>query len=135
MSVFQLNEWWGVQVASTEEFDFGCLCLGNIDNASPPSDKIVVGSLEGMIRVYNPSKPQYRIEDLILEESLGLPILQLLTGRFIPSTEIIGLAVLHPRKLVVYEISPHGTYISIVFLISSVFKSRRNMKSYFKTLS
>ena len=88
-----------------------------------------------MIRVYNPSKPQYRIEDLILEESLGLPILQLLTGRFIPSTEIIGLAVLHPRKLVVYEISPHGTYISIAFLISSVFKSRRNMKSYFKTLS
>lgn len=108
MSVFQLNEWWGVQVASAEEFDFGCLCLGNIDNAVPPSDKIAVGSLEGMIRIYNPSKPQYRIEDLILEESLGSPILQLLAGRFIPSTESIGLAVLHPRKLVVYEVSPHG---------------------------
>lgn len=110
MSVFQLNEWWGVQVASTEEFDFGCLCLGNIDNSVPPCEKIIVGSLEGIIRIYNPSKPQYRIEDLILEESLGHPILQLLVGRFIPSTESLGLAVLHPRKLVVYEVSPHGIY-------------------------
>lgn len=108
MSVFQLNEWWGVQVACNEEFDLGCLCIGNVDNSLPPSDKIVVGSLEGMIRIYNPTKPQYRIEDLILEEALGSPILQLLAGRFIPSTECVGLAVLHPRKLVVYEISPHG---------------------------
>ena len=109
MSVFQLNEWWGVQVACTEEFDFGCLCIGNVDNSVPASDKIVVGSLEGMIRIYNPTKPQYRIEDLILEETLQYPILQLLLGRFIPSTESIGLAVLHPRKLVVYEISPNGS--------------------------
>lgn len=76
MSVFQLNEWWGVQVASAEEFDFGCLCLGNIDNAVLPSDKIVVGSLEGMIRIYNPSKPQYRIEDTSV----------VMHTRFIPST-------------------------------------------------
>jgi Bardet-Biedl syndrome 9 protein len=108
MSVFQLNEWWGVQVASNEEFDFGCLCVGNVDNSVPSADKIVVGSLEGMIRIYSPSNPQYRIEDLILEESLEAPILQLLVGRFIPSTENCGLAVLHPRKLVVYEVSPKG---------------------------
>ena len=117
MSVFQLNEWWGVQVACNEEFDLGCLCIGNVDNSLPPTDKIVVGSLEGMIRIYNPIKPQYRIEDLILEESLGFPILQLLVGRFIPSTECVGLAVLHPRKLVVYEISPHG--ISFCMILSS----------------
>lgn len=107
-------------MASTEEFDFGCLCLGNIDNSVPPCEKIIVGSLEGIIRIYNPSKPQYRIEDLILEESLGHPILQLLAGRFIPSTESVGLAVLHPRKLVVYEVSPHGT--SCAYLNFAIFK-------------
>lgn len=81
MSVFQLNEWWGVQVSSSEEFDYGCLCIGNVDNSQPPADKIVVGSLEGTVRIYNPTKPQYRIEDLILEEALEFPILQLLIGR------------------------------------------------------
>lgn len=93
----------------SEEFDFGCMCVGNIDNAVPPSDKIAVGSLQGMLRIYNPTRPSYRIEDLILEETLGAPILQLLIGLFIPSTDNYGLAVLHPRKLVVYEVSPQGT--------------------------
>jgi hypothetical protein len=56
MSVFQLEEWWSVKVGQDsevasaskagpdasrgeEEFDAGCMCLGNIDNASPPSGK------------------------------------------------------------------------------------------------
>ena len=83
--------------------------MGNIDNSLPAMDKIVVGSLTGMLRIYSPTKPGYRIEDLVIEEDLGVPILQLLMGKFIPSTDSIGLAVLHPRKLSVYEITPQGT--------------------------
>ena len=109
MSVFQLNDWWTVQVSSTEEFDHGSMCVGNIDNAYPAMDKIVVGSLAGMLRIYSPTKPVYRIEDLVIEEDLGAPILQLLMGKFIPSTDSLGLAVLHPRKLSVYEVVPQGT--------------------------
>lgn len=41
----------------------------------------------------------------MIEESLGLPILQLLIGLFVPSTPHLGLAVLHPMKLSVYEIN------------------------------
>lgn len=115
MSVFQLEEWWSIKVGQDgavssggagggmdgreqprgeEEFDAGCMCLGNMDNASPPSgetiyvlhrvlvvyslftfeslalfylntmynamcvcaEKIVVASLQGIIRIYHPTK-------------------------------------------------------------------------------
>lgn len=105
MSVFQLQSWWDVQTCQSEEFDFGCLVVGNVDNASPAADKVVIGSQQGMLRVYNPTRPQYRVEDLILEESLSLPILQLQLGQFIPSTENLGLAILHPKKLAVFELN------------------------------
>lgn len=95
-------------MSDEEEFDHGAMAIGNLDNASPPAEKIAVGSLQGMLRIYFPSRPGFRIEDLILEESLGAPIIQLLVGRFIPSTDINGLAVLHPRSLVVYEVLPQG---------------------------
>lgn len=104
MSVFRLHEWWSIQIAQGEEFDQGCLCIGNLDNARPPSDKVCVGSLQGMLRVYNPSHPGYKVEDLVLEEDLGQPVLQVLAGRFIPATNLLALAVLHPTKLSVFEI-------------------------------
>jgi Bardet-Biedl syndrome 9 protein len=108
MSVFQLQEWWGVKISENEEFDHGGMVVGNIDNAEPPIEKIAVGSLQGMLRIYSPSRPQFRVEDLILEESLGAPILQLLLGRFIPGSNLLGLAVLHPKRLVVYEVVPQS---------------------------
>eukprot|EP01038_Epipyxis_sp_PR26KG_P016237 gene16237-22098_t len=108
MSVFQLQEWWSVKIAEDEEFDHGCLLLANIDNANPPSDKIVVGSQQGILRIFHPTKPQYRVEDLILEEVLEYPIIQVMAGKFIPSTDLLGLAILHPRKLVIYEIIPQN---------------------------
>ncbi len=111
MSVFRLQEWWSIKVAENEEFDHGCMIVGNIDNSNPATQKIAVGSFQGMFRMYQPTKAQYRVEDLVLEESLGSPILQLLLGKFIPSTDILGVAVLHPKRLVVYEIIPQGTFV------------------------
>jgi hypothetical protein len=50
------------------------------------------------------------VEDLIHEENLNYPILQVAIGRFVPNTNnIFALAVLHPRKLSVYEFIPQGT--------------------------
>jgi Bardet-Biedl syndrome 9 protein len=109
MSVFQLQEWWGLKVAEGEEFDQGSMVVGNIDNSEPATNKIAIGSLQGMLRIYAPSRPQFRVEDLIHEESLNMPILQLLLGKFVPSTSLLGLAVLHPKKLVVYELLPQST--------------------------
>jgi Bardet-Biedl syndrome 9 protein len=68
-------------------------------------EKIVVASLQGIIRIYQPSKAGFSVEDLIHEENTGKPILQVLSGRFIPSSpNMLALAVLHPRSLVVYEL-------------------------------
>lgn len=55
MSVFQLNEWWAIQLTD-EEFDHGAMAIGNVDNASPPSDKIAIGSQQGILRIYNPTR-------------------------------------------------------------------------------
>eukprot|EP01035_Chromulina_nebulosa_P033119 gene33119-44335_t len=109
MSVFQLQEFWAVKAGDSEEFDHGAMIVGNIDNASPPITKICIGSLQGIIRMYQPSKPGFRVEDLVLEENLNEPILQLLLGAFIPSTDILGVAVLHPKRLAVYEVIPQGS--------------------------
>ena len=117
MSVFQLQEWWGVKLSEEEEFDHGCMVLGNIDNAEPPSEKIAVGSLQGILRIYSPSHPQFKVEDLILEEVLNAPILQLLLGKFIPGSNLLGLAVLHPKRLVVYELIPQSKLICFMFQV------------------
>ncbi len=99
-------------MAENESFDFGCMAIGNVDNSSPPCDKICVGSQQGMLRIFNPSKPMYRIEDLVLEELLSAPILQVLIGQFVSSTELNALAILHPHSLVVYEVVQQGACIS-----------------------
>ena len=36
MSVFRLQEWWSIKMSDTEEFDMGCMVVGNLDNAPPP---------------------------------------------------------------------------------------------------
>ncbi len=110
MSVFQLEEWWSHHISNgSEEFDIGCMAVGNVDNSSPPSTKIVIGSIQGTLRIYNPSHPKFRVEDLMLEQPLGDPILQVCLGNFVPAVaDHIGVAVLHPRKLVVYEVIAQG---------------------------
>ena len=37
MSLFKTREWWSTSVGEEEEFDNGCLCVGNVDN--DPSEK------------------------------------------------------------------------------------------------
>jgi Bardet-Biedl syndrome 9 protein len=48
------------------------------------ADKIVVGSLEGTLCIYQPAQAEFRVEDLVHEEDLEAPILQLCIGRLIP---------------------------------------------------
>ena len=44
----------------------------------------------------------------MLETNLEAPILGLAAGKFLPNTSNLGLAVLHPRKLVVYNVVAVG---------------------------
>ncbi|XP_072322955.1 protein PTHB1 isoform X2 [Scyliorhinus torazame] len=107
MSLFKARDWWATVVGEQEEFDQGCLCIADVDNSG--NDKIIVGSYKGILRIYSPqpAKPGAALhpEELILELQLQDPILQVEVGKFVSGTELLHLAVLHPRKLSVYAFS------------------------------
>jgi len=108
MSLFSSREWWTVAPGVDEEFGPGCVAVGNLDNDASSGLKIATGSFNGTLRVYSPRQREAKLEDLMLEVSLDLPILQLSAGRFLADSERVGLAVLHPRKLSVYAVTAGG---------------------------
>ncbi|NWQ78369.1 PTHB1 protein, partial [Columbina picui] len=109
MSLFKARDWWSTILGEKEEFDQGCLCVGDVDNSGSGQDKIIVGSYMGYLRIFNPHpvKPGDggQPEDLLLEVQLREPILQVEVGKFVSGTEGLHLAVLHCRKLCVYAVS------------------------------
>lgn len=105
MSLFQAREWWVAQAGQDEEFDVGCMCVANIDNEPGGTNKIVTGSFQGMLRMYCPKQKEYKIEDLILEKNVEMPILQIAAGKFVQGSRELCLALLHPMKLSIYMVS------------------------------
>lgn len=109
MSLFKARDWWSTTVGEEEEFDQGCLCVADVDNSGSGYDKIIVGSYMGFLRIYSPhpDKPgdEMKAEDLLLEVQLRNSVLQVEVGKFVSGTELLHLAVLHPRKLCVYFVS------------------------------
>eukprot|EP00959_Pyramimonas_sp_CCMP1952_P126219 2639646-Pyramimonas_sp.AAC.1 len=98
MSLFKARDWWRVNCGNEEEFDVGCICTGNVDNDPSGEVKVVTGSFQGMLRIYNPKERDFKVEDLMLEQNLTEPIIQVEAGHF-TSNGGISIAVLHPRKL------------------------------------
>jgi len=82
--------------------------VGNIDNDPSGNAKVVTGSFQGMLRIYNPRERDFKIEDLMLEQNLEEPILQLEAGLF-SSNGGMCIAVLHPRRLVIYSLVAVGS--------------------------
>ncbi|XP_060761668.1 protein PTHB1 isoform X2 [Neoarius graeffei] len=70
---------------------------------------VVVGSYMGMLRIFAPhaSRPaeQSGVDAQLLEVQLRDPIIQVEVGKFVSCSELLHLAVLHPRKLSIYAIS------------------------------
>ena len=57
-----------------------CMC----DNSNLfITEKIVVGSFQGFIRIYEPHPPSFEASQMILEKELGVPIIQLGIGKFL----------------------------------------------------
>ncbi|XP_052237789.1 protein PTHB1-like [Dreissena polymorpha] len=122
MSLFKARDWWSTSVGEEEEFDQGCLCVANVDNSSDELDKIVIGSYHGIVRIFNPKPTKtdegwsgFRPGDVLLESPLGHPVLQIEAGKFVSGSDKLHLAILHPRKLSVYNVAAmsgaveHGT--------------------------
>ncbi|XP_053083687.1 protein PTHB1 isoform X2 [Pangasianodon hypophthalmus] len=109
MSLFKAREWWAAVLGEGEEFDQGCLCVGDVDNSGSGYDKVVVGSYMGMLRIFAPhaTRPaeQSGVDAQLLEVQLRDPIIQVEVGKFVSCSELLHLAVLHPRKLSIYAVS------------------------------
>ncbi|KAM9439745.1 protein PTHB1 isoform 1-T1 [Clarias gariepinus] len=109
MSLFKAREWWSAVLGGGEEFDQGCLCVGDVDNSGSGYDKVVVGSYMGMLRIFAPHAPrpaeQSGVDAQLLEVQLRDPIIQVEVGKFVSCSELLHLAVLHPRKLSIYAVS------------------------------
>ncbi|KAJ7985514.1 hypothetical protein DPEC_G00352840 [Dallia pectoralis] len=106
MSLFKARDWWARVLGEGEEFDHGCLCVGDLDNSGSGHDKIVVGSYMGMLRVFSPLPGESSLADSqLLEVQLSDPVIQVEVGKFVSCSDLLHLAVLHPRKLSVYSIS------------------------------
>lgn len=111
MSLFKARDWWSSTLGEGEEFDQGCLCVGDVDNSGTGHDKVVVGSYMGMLRIFSPhankasEAAQDQAESQLLEVNLHNAIIQVELGKFVSCSELLHLAVLHPRKLSVYSVS------------------------------
>ncbi|KAM8735062.1 protein PTHB1 isoform 1-T1 [Acanthopagrus schlegelii] len=109
MSLFKARDWWSAVLGKGEEFDQGCLCVGDVDNSGSGHDKVVVGSYMGMLRIFSPhvnkSTEGVPVEAQLLEVQLQNAIIQVEVGKFVSCSDLLHLAVLHPRKLSVYSIS------------------------------
>ena len=58
MSLFKTREWWSTTCGISEEFDQGCMAIGNVDESRDGGSKIVTGSFSGMLRVYAPKESE-----------------------------------------------------------------------------
>ncbi|CCW62783.1 unnamed protein product [Phytomonas sp. EM1] len=103
-SLFQLRDYWR-QSFPGEEFSPSCIAVGDLDNQDA-ENKIAIGSFQGMLRLFQPSSSPTldtpSPEDLLFEQRLGEPILQIAYGSFEPLAPGVRrnlLAVLFPYKL------------------------------------
>ena len=83
MSLFQAREFWTAATGAEEEFGSGCLAVGNLDNDRSGHLKLATGSFGGMLRLYYPRERDFKLEDLMLEQNMERPILQIMAGKFL----------------------------------------------------
>ena len=74
MQTIQLTAMVELRDLPAKKFFFSILCF-------PPLDKLVVGSYQGLLRIYNPQDGGYVPAHMMLEKQLD-PIVQVAIGRF-----------------------------------------------------
>ncbi|XP_033958558.1 BMP-binding endothelial regulator protein [Pseudochaenichthys georgianus] len=83
--------------------------FGDVDNSGTGHDKVVVGSYMGMLRIFSPNVNKTSeggpADALLLEVQLKNAIIQVEVGKFVSCSDLLHLAVLHPRKCSVYSVS------------------------------
>lgn len=102
-SLFKLRDAWTFK--SSEEYSGPCaLAVANVDNEKSGAVKIVTGSFQGTLRVFDVKNKTFKPEDIVFEKNFREPILAIAAGKFLPSTSKTSLAVLFPRKLLIVSL-------------------------------
>jgi hypothetical protein len=102
MSLFQSKLWWQTKVSASEEFDAGHLAVGKF-GLRDENNRIVVGSFDGKLRVYDPREAQYKPQHLILEKDEGKPILQICVLKNQEESSDDMIAVLFSKSFIIYS--------------------------------
>ncbi|CAI6367804.1 unnamed protein product [Macrosiphum euphorbiae] len=108
MSLFKVRDCWSTVCGRGETF--GCDALAVDDLFGADEDNIILGSLDGVLRVYGvhstpPPDFQYSPSDLLIEVQTDSPVLQVCTGKLISCSPNKNIAVLHPFSLVVHGVN------------------------------
>ncbi|XP_060837065.1 protein PTHB1 isoform X2 [Rhopalosiphum padi] len=108
MSLFKVRDCWSTVCGRGETF--GCDALAVDDLFGAGEDSIILGSLDGVLRVYGvhsgpPPDFRYSPSDLLIEVQMDSPVLQVCTGRLISYSPNKNIAVLHPFSIVVYGVN------------------------------
>lgn len=85
MSLFKSREWWSEKCGIGETFGAQHMCIASYNGDDGVKNAILVGSMEGYLRMYSPSPPPRETStssDLLLETQLALPILSIQAIRF-----------------------------------------------------
>lgn len=89
MSLFKSREWWSTNCGVQEAFGAYHMCIATYEREDNGDLKqvIIVGSMEGYLRIYDPQQTSTSDEtstssDMQLETQLALPILAIQSGRF-----------------------------------------------------
>jgi Bardet-Biedl syndrome 9 protein len=87
MSLFKSRELWSTLCGKDESYDFGCMAVADL--LSQGFDCLIVGSQNGLLRIFLP-KPEteidaagYRATDLLIEMQLSNPVLQVTVGKLV----------------------------------------------------
>ncbi|CUI14745.1 Hypothetical protein, putative [Bodo saltans] len=105
-SLFKLRDAWTFK--SNEEFSgHTALVVANVDNEKSGAVKIVTGSFQGTLRVFDVKNKTFKPEDIVYERNFREPILAVAAGRFLPpsSPSKVSLAILFPRKLAIVSLT------------------------------
>ncbi|KAL4148088.1 hypothetical protein QTP88_002392 [Uroleucon formosanum] len=108
MSLFKVRDCWSTICGRGETF--GCDALAVDDLFGAGEDNIILGSFDGVLRVYGvhaapPPELQYSPSDLLIEVQTDSPVLQVCIGKLISCSSNKNIAVLHPFSLVVHGVN------------------------------
>lgn len=105
MSLFKVRDCWSTTCGRGETF--GCDALMVDDLFGTGDDNVIVGSLDGVLRVYgvhssSASDLRYSPSDLLVEVQMDCPVLQVSTGKLIRWVET---SKLYARHIVFWSIN------------------------------